>query len=84
MAACKVEIHVSIVEVDLDASLVAKHLAYSASLSVGTDFAIDELDVLLLCVSDDKHLPHMRIIEFLKVVRFHESIQSLNKLLTLL
>lgn len=84
MTTSEVEVHVRIVEVYLDAALIAEHLANTTSLGVCADFTVDELDVLLLSVSNNKHLPHVRIVQLLKVVRFHEGIKSLYELLTLL
>jgi len=39
----EIEIHVIIIEIHLDTTLIAEHFAYSTSLLVGGDCSIEEL-----------------------------------------
>lgn len=83
MAARKVEVEVVVIEVDLDAALIPKHLADSARLRIGVHLPVNQFNVLPLRVRNDEHFPHVRVVQFLKIVLFHKCIKSLDELLPL-
>ena len=83
MTACEVEVEIVVIEVDLDATLITKHFADAACLCVGVNFAIYQLDILPLGISNNKHFPHVSLIQLLEIMLVHKHIKPLHKLLPL-
>jgi len=84
MCANEIEIHIIIIEIHLDTTLIAPHLAYSTRLPVGGDCPIEELLLRILAVANDKYLPHMEVVNLFTIMAEHVLVQTFDEFLTLM